>query len=823
MKKEINEHIITTPLEEIMGDRFGRYSKYIIQDRALPDARDGLKPVQRRILYAMNKDGNTHLNKYRKSAKSVGLIMGNYHPHGDSSIYDAMVRLSQDWKSRLPLIDMQGNNGSIDDDPAAAMRYTEARLSSIAQLLLEDIDKDTVNFAPNFDDTELEPTVLPAKYPNLLINGISGIAAGYATNIPPHNLNEVIDATIHRLKYPNCGLDALMKYIQGPDFPTGGIVQGKQGIIDAFNTGKGKIVVRGKVEKTKTRTGQQLIITEIPYEVVKCNLVKKIDDIRLNHDVDGISDVRDESDRLGLKIVIDLKKDVNADLILNYLYKNTDLQVSYNYNVVAIVDKQPKQLSLMAILDSFISHRKEVVIRRSRYDLAKKEERCHILEGLTKCLSILDEVIELIRNSKDKKDAKRGLTNQFGFSEAQSEAIVNLRLYRLTNTDVVSLQDEYKQLLQEMEILRNILDDEKVLINVLIDELKAVKKTYPTKRLSVIEDEISEINISKEQMIADEQVMVTISRDGYIKRVSLRSYGASNNQTTKVKDNDELIGYKEVSTLDNLLFTTNQGTYGYLPVYEIDEAKWKDLGVHLNAKLRIDSEEKIIDAITINDFSANVYLVTVSKHGNIKRTPLSDLKVSRNNKTYMLMKLHSEDEAVASKIVYENESIVLCTRNGYALKYQVSDIPVSSPKSKGVKAMNLNGDVIVGLGVIQNENQNLVVYNEEGYNKRLKLDDIASLTRPAKGQLIHKSLKTNPNYIQLIRVANLNDELVYLGNNNMNILVKELSLLGKDATFSKMFDLGGEDYLMKGIQCLDQSHKKSNDLKSEEKQITLDI
>ncbi len=466
MKKQAQEthhdQILSTPLEEIMGDRFGRYSKYIIQDRALPDARDGLKPVQRRILYAMYTDGNRYDKPYRKSAKTVGLVIGNYHPHGDTSVYDAMVRMSQEWKIRTPQIDMQGNNGSIDDDPAAAMRYTEARLSKISEYLIMDIEKDTVLWAPNFDDTENEPTVLPARYPNLLVNGITGIAAGYATNIPPHNLNEVLDAAIYRIQYPDCSLSELMEYMQGPDFPTGGIVQGKQGIVDAFTTGKGKIMIRSKVEVTQTKTVQQIIVHEIPYEVVKSNMVKKIDDVRLNKKIDGILDVRDESDRNGLRVVIDIKKDADAKLILNYLYKNTDLQVSYNYNVIAIVNKRPKQLGLAAMLDAFIQHRIEVVQRRSQYDLDKKTARCHILDGLIKAISVLDEIIALIRSAKDKADSKKKIMERFAFSEAQAEAIVSMRLYRLSNTDVTLLMEEHETLLKEIEQLQNILSSEKL-------------------------------------------------------------------------------------------------------------------------------------------------------------------------------------------------------------------------------------------------------------------------------------------------------------------------------------------------------------------------
>ena len=582
-----HRQIIETPLEEIMGDRFGSYSKYIIQDRALPDARDGLKPVQRRILYAMYTDGNRFDKGYRKSAKTVGLVIGNYHPHGDTSVYDAMVRMSQDWKIRSPQIDMQGNNGSIDDDPAAAMRYTEARLSKISEYLLMDIEKDTVSWSLNFDDTDYEPTVLPARYPNLLVNGITGIAAGYATNIPPHNLGEVIDAVIYRIQFPDSSVEELMEYVQGPDFPTGGIVQGKQGIIDAFTTGRGKIMVRSKTEIVQAKTCQQIIITEIPYEVVKSNMVKKIDDVRLNKKIDGIMDVRDESDRNGLRVVVDIKKDADAKLILNYLFKNTDLQVSYNYNVIAIVNKRPMQMGLVQMLDAFIAHREEVVVRRCQFDLKKKQQRCHILDGLIQAISVLDEVIALIRSSKDKADSKNRLMERFSFTEAQAEAIVTMRLYRLSNTDVTLLKEEHDTLEREISELKEILANDKLLKRLIIKECKEVKKEFPTQRLTRIEAEIEEIVIDKVSMIASEQVMFTLSKDGYAKRVSLRSYNAANDAATGVKEGDRLIGSCEVNTLDHILFFTNRGTYGYLNVYEAEEAKWKDIGSHINNAIRI--------------------------------------------------------------------------------------------------------------------------------------------------------------------------------------------------------------------------------------------
>ena len=557
-KQTIEEHILHDNLEDIMSDRFARYSKYIIQERALPDARDGLKPVQRRILYAMYEDGNTFNKPYRKSAKTVGNVIGNYHPHGDISVYEAMVRLSQNWKITNPLVDMQGNNGSIDDDPAAAMRYTEARLSEISSYLLEDIDKDTVEWAPNFSDEKLEPTVLPARYPNLLTNGITGIASGYATNIPPHNLNEVVDACIYRIQHANCTLEELMQFVKGPDFPTGGIVMGLDGIKQAFQTGRGKVMVRSKVRIEQTRTIQQIVIYEIPYDVVKSQMVKKIDEIRLNKKIDGLLDVRDESDRTGLRVVIDVKKDIDTEQILNYLYKNTDLQVSYNYNMIAIVDKAPVQMSLADSLDAFIKHREDVVLKRSKFDYEQKSKRAHIVDGLIRAVSIMDEIIHLIRQSKNKADAKKNLIERFDFSEQQAEAIVTMRLYRLTNTDVKELKQEQSLLKKEMKRLHAILTDVNTLHQVLIEELEEINAKIHTPRLSEIQAKVQEIVIDKRAMVADEMVMVPITRDGYIKKVSMRSYNASNTDPTGMKDSDSVLAYGSCSTLDTLLFFTNR-------------------------------------------------------------------------------------------------------------------------------------------------------------------------------------------------------------------------------------------------------------------------
>ncbi len=787
-KQTIEEHILHDNLEDIMSDRFARYSKYIIQERALPDARDGLKPVQRRILYAMYEDGNIFNKPYRKSAKTVGNVIGNYHPHGDSSVYEAMVRLSQNWKITNPLVDMQGNNGSIDDDPAAAMRYTEARLSEISSYLLEDIDKDTVEWAPNFSDEKLEPTVLPARYPNLLTNGITGIASGYATNIPPHNLNEVVDACIYRIQHANCTLEELMQFVKGPDFPTGGIVMGLDGIKQAFQTGRGKVMVRSKVRIEQTRTIQQIVIYEIPYDVVKSQMVKKIDEIRLNKKIDGLLDVRDESDRTGLRVVIDVKKDIDTEQILNYLYKNTDLQVSYNYNMIAIVDKAPVQMSLADSLDAFIKHREDVVLKRSKFDYEQKSKRAHIVDGLIRAVSIMDEIIHLIRQSKNKADAKKNLIERFDFSEQQAEAIVTMRLYRLTNTDVKELKQEQSLLKKEMKRLHAILTDVNTLHQVLIEELEEINAKIHTPRLSEIQAKVQEIVIDKRAMVADEMVMVPITRDGYIKKVSMRSYNASNTDPTGMKDSDSVLAYGSCSTLDTLLFFTNRGTYGYLPVYEIEEGKWKDLGSHLGNYIKIDSNEKIIQAYFLRSFNPNVQVIMASQFGMIKRSRLSDFEVSRNNKSMVCMKIGSMDQVVSVTLSYSPEdSIAVVSQQGYALQYSAQEVAMMTLRTKGVKAMNLGKeDCIADVTILQADKQVLLV-GDKAQMKRLKVEEIAQLKRPAKGNRLYKWVKSNPVYVKSIYAAEANQGFDLMSEDPIHFESKDISLMNTSATFSTPF------------------------------------
>ena len=766
---------IIMSLETIMGDRFGKYSKYIIQDRALPDVRDGLKPVQRRILYSMYKEGNLHSKPYRKSAKTVGNVIGNYHPHGDTSVYDAMVRLSQDWKMRAPLVDMQGNNGSIDNDPAAAMRYTEARLAPIAEELLQDLDKDTVLMSLNFDDTEYEPTVLPAAYPNLLVNGATGISAGYATEIPPHNLEEVIDATIYRIKHPKCTLEKIMDYIKGPDFPTGAIVEGKQGILSAFKTGKGKVIVRSKTEIVEEKNMNKIVISEIPYEVNKSELVRKIDEIRFNRHVDGIIEVRDESDRSGLRIVVDLKKDISVQNTLNYLYKNTDLQKNYNYNMVAIKDKRPVLMGILEILDGYIAHQIDVVTRSCQYDLNKANNRKHIVEGLIKAISILDDVVKTIRQSKDKADAKKNLIAKYDFTEKQAEAIVMLQLYRLTNTDIVTLENENKQLDEQITYLQSILKSESVLHKVIIDRLNSVKKKYPMPRLSKIRDEIQEIKIDEQAMILSEDTNVSITRDGYIKRISTRSLKASEGTPFGKKENDYLVALYKANTLDHLLLFTDAGNYLFVPVYKIDEFKWKDAGKHISYLIKLNSNEKIIGSILVKDFNLPLYVLLATKNGQIKRTALSEFKVSRYTKPLKCIKLKDNDQVIGVKLTNNNQGVVLTTKAGYGILYSEQEVSTVGIKAAGVKAANLKNDELVSLNIFNPmANYSLIVISDENGIKRIKISDITPSSRTKKGVLLYKNPKS--------KIINVKDAKIVDNNQEFSIILNDQTVYSYKAT-----------------------------------------
>ncbi|HDP5829461.1 TPA: DNA topoisomerase IV subunit A [Staphylococcus aureus] len=750
----MSEIIQDLSLEDVLGDRFGRYSKYIIQERALPDVRDGLKPVQRRILYAMYSSGNTHDKNFRKSAKTVGDVIGQYHPHGDSSVYEAMVRLSQDWKLRHVLIEMHGNNGSIDNDPPAAMRYTEAKLSLLAEELLRDINKETVSFIPNYDDTTLEPMVLPSRFPNLLVNGSTGISAGYATDIPPHNLAEVIQATLKYIDNPDITVNQLMKYIKGPDFPTGGIIQGIDGIKKAYESGKGRIIVRSKVEEETLRNGRkQLIITEIPYEVNKSSLVKRIDELRADKKVDGIVEVRDETDRTGLRIAIELKKDVNSESIKNYLYKNSDLQISYNFNMVAISDGRPKLMGIRQIIDSYLNHQIEVVANRTKFELDNAEKRMHIVEGLIKALSILDKVIELIRSSKNKRDAKENLIEVYEFTEEQAEAIVMLQLYRLTNTDIVALEGEHKELEALIKQLRHILDNHDALLNVIKEELNEIKKKFKSERLSLIEAEIEEIKIDKEVMVPSEEVILSMTRHGYIKRTSIRSFNASGVEYIGLKDGDSLLKHQEVNTQDTVLVFTNKGRYLFIPVHKLADIRWKELGQHVSQIVPIEEDEVVINVFNEKDFNTDAFYVFATQNGMIKKSTVPLFKTTRFNKPLIATKVKENDDLISVMRFEKDQLITIITNKGMSLTYNTSELSDTGLRAAGVKSINLKAEDFVVMTEGVSENDTILMATQRGSLKRISFKILQVAKRAQRGITLLKELKKNPHRIVAAHVV----------------------------------------------------------------------
>jgi topoisomerase-4 subunit A len=793
------EKIIDYSLEEIMGERFGKYSKYIIQDRALPDVRDGLKPVQRRILFAMYVDNNTFHKQHRKSAKTVGYVIANYHPHGDTSVYDAMVRMSQSWKQRVQLVDMHGNNGSIDDDPAAAMRYTESRLAKISDELLRDIEKNTVNFSLNFDDTTEEPTVLPARFPNLLVNGAKGIASGYATYIPPHNLNEIIEGVIYRIKHPKSTVENLMEIVKGPDLPTGGIVRNLAGIKEAFTTGSGQFQVVSKTEIIKEKASTNLVITEIPFDVVKSDLVAKIDRLRIDKEVEGIIEVRDESDRQGLRIVIEMRKEANHETIVNYLMKKTDLTAKYNYNVIAISNKKPVLLGLLDVLDYYIAHQYEVITRRTKFDLAKAKDRIHIVEGLIKAVSVIDEVIKSIRSSTDRASSKLNLMNKFKFSDKQAEAIITLQLYRLSSTDITLLQNEAAELKTLVTELNKILDDNSYLKKVLINELSNISKAYKTPRLSTIETDMVEFIIEKKPIIK-EDIYLALTRDGYVKRSSVKSFQASEGALPGYKSGDLIIGYGAANTADHILAFTNQGNYLYIPVFEMLDGKWKDEGKHISHLINIDGVEKIIKAILVKDFREDVNIVLASAKGLIKRTKLSEFVAQRYSRPLSCMNLGKDDELVGVDYADGDSKIVILTDHGRGVSYHESLVSIIGLKAGGVKATKLDSDnKLVGLITLKhNQDFNPYLITDRGGLKIFDAKLIESNNRSNKPSEVFKYFKSVPHHAVGLGIVNDNPNILAITSLNKtkteDISGNKITLLGK--TMQAYFNLDKDEFFI---------------------------
>ncbi len=761
----VEGRILEENLEDIVGERFGRYSKYIIQDRALPDVRDGLKPVQRRILYAMHMLGMAHDKPYKKSARIVGDVIGKYHPHGDSSVYEAMVRLSQDFKMRIPLIDMHGNNGSIDGDPAAAMRYTEARMTEMAEHLLRDIDKRTINFIPNFDDEEYEPIVLPARFPNLLVNGASGISAGYATEIPPHNLEEIVKGVIKRLDHPDCTVEDLLKIIKGPDFPTGAIVQGEEGIKEAFETGRGRIIIKSK---TRIEEGR-IVITEIPYEVNKASLVRKIDEIRLGKKVDGIQEVRDESDKEGLRVVVDIKKGFDSEAVLNFLHRKTDLTKSFNYNMVAINNKRPEQMGILTIFDSYIYHQKEVVTNRSNHDLRRAQKRLHIVEGIIRMLDVVDDVVALIRASKGKADAKSKLIKTFAFSEEQAEAILTLQLYRLSNTDMTALTKEERELKRWIDELNDILHNEDTLKKVIKKELRQAIRDADTVRRSEIEETIEKITFQEQELIQSEQVMVGITKEGYIRQASIRSYKAT--ESANMKDQDAFLFVDEVSTLDTLLLFTAAGNYLYLPVFKIPESRWKELGTHINALLGIELKEEILFISRVSDFNNGRHYLFTTKQNLVKLTPVAEFKALRYNKILKALTLTEGDAVVhVTETNQLDKEVLVAATHGAALRFDLDEIPITSRDAKGVKAMSLAARHTLAASIVLEPGCDLLVLTNRGTLKRIDIDTIEKKRRALKGVPLYRQVKTKP---YLVRDLTMLDAISYKHRATLHVITNK--------------------------------------------------
>ncbi|MCQ2792858.1 MAG: DNA topoisomerase IV subunit A [Bacilli bacterium] len=817
---EIQENIHNETVEEIMATRYATYAKYVIQDRAIPDARDGLKPVQRRIIFSMYKTGNIFTRPTRKSAHTVGEVMGKYHPHGDSSIYEALVRMSQDWKLNNPLIDFQGNNGSINGDPAAAYRYTEARLSQIAEEMVRDIDKETVDMALTFDDTDFEPVVMPARFPNLLVNGSEGIAVALATEIPTHNLCEVIDAVIYRIGHVRVEPIDLMQFIPGPDFPSGGYIYKSKGLEDIYLTGRGRIEIAAKTEIVDNKNEKQIIVSEIPYKSTITNLVYEID--KLIHDkvVSGISEVRDESGRDGLRIAIDLKKEANVEVIHNYLMNKTGLRTSYSANNVAIVNGRPKTLNLLDFIDAFIDHQVDVITRRSNYDLRKSKSRLEVVDGLIKAVSILDDVVDTIRASKDKADAKKNIQEKFNFSEPQSEAIVMLQLYKLSNTDLTTLVNEKKQLESTIDTLNGILQDRKKLDRLLVSDLKAIASKYGKPRKTQIIEKEGSISIDKRDLISKEEIMLAVSRDGYIKYSSIKSYRSSGvNPLPGMKDGDACIYSGKAMTTDYLICFTNVGNFLYIPIHEINENKWKDEGKHINYLISLNPNEKIVRAYVIEKFRDDLFFILVSKYGQIKRLRLSDFSVIRYSKPLMCMKLLQDDEICDVAFSTGNSNIVLFTSDGNSSMFNENGLPSAGMKSGGVKAFSHLGKATISAIKTydaDNTKGKVILLTDKGCVRIYDITNTNLTNRLGKTSIVFRSFKNEPHELIYVKKLDTNCEktLIRVLNNIkevVDIVVDDYHVTPIDRYAKMTIDMPkklslqipfieGDDYISKDIE-----------------------
>ena len=761
----LSNQIIEQSFAELMGKRFSDYANLVILSRAIPDARDGLKPVQRRILYAMYQEGNTHDKPYRKSAKTVGYVMGTYHPHGDTAIYETMVRMAQWWKMGQVLIQGHGNFGSLDADPPAAMRYTESRLSALASEMLRDIEKDTVTFIPNYDNSAQQPAVLPSRFPNLLVNGASGIAVGFATDIPTHNLGEVIDAAIAQMKDPRIRLDELMQYVKGPDFPTGGIVQGISGIRKAFETGRGQFIIRARthVEEPKGSKVKKIVVSEIPYEVVKSKLVGQIDELVMERKIEGALAVRDETgrkeaDQKKVRIVIDIRKEADEQAILNYLYKNTDLQIYYNYNMNVIHEGTIRQMGLKELLGAYIDHQKEVVTRRSQYDLDKKLNREHVVQGLIQAKSILRQIVDTIMDSEDRADTKRNIMQKYGFTEIQADAILSIQLASLTRLDIVKLEKELAALEKEIAELREILGSEKRLIQVITQELRDIKKKYAEERRTEIQGEIEEIKVDLAMQINAEDCIVTLTNEGYIKRTSPRSFKSMGGtiETCGVKDGDRVRHFVEANTSHTALFFTQDGKYFATLVNSLPDDKWKDIGSALVNVIPLEKQQRVVGFTVVEDFKQPLYVYHVTSSGMIKKTALSEYETNRSSAVVAAKLKSADDEFVSVFVADEAGEFLVATRDGMGIRFPRSEVSATGRASSGVKAIALAaGDKVVSLLPIDEHDQRAFsLVTEEGIVKRTLIADIPLQGRAGKGVQLIRKRKTHPHRLLAINIDN---------------------------------------------------------------------
>ncbi|WP_317371331.1 DNA topoisomerase (ATP-hydrolyzing) subunit A [Helicobacter canis] len=791
--------VVDIHIDDSIKESYLNYSMSVIVGRALPDAKDGLKPVHRRILYAMNDLGANSRAKHKKSARIVGDVIGKYHPHGDIAVYDALVRMAQDFSMRLPLVDGHGNFGSIDGDNAAAMRYTGARMASASEEILRDIDKDTVEFVSNYDDSLKEPDVLPSRIPNLLVNGSSGIAVGMATSIPPHRLDEIIDALVYVVDSPEASLEELLSFVQGPDFPTGGIIYGKQGIIDAYRTGRGRIRVRAKTHIEKTKTKDIIIIDEIPYQVNKAKLVEQISELARDKVIEGIAEVRDESDKEGMRVVIELKKDAMSEIVLNNLYKSTTMETTFGIILLAINNKEPKIFTLLELLNIFISHRKTIVIRRTIFDLEKAKARAHILEGLKIALDHIDEVIALIKASANTEEAHDGLMEKFGLSSLQAKAILEMRLQRLTGLERDKIEQEYAELLKQIEYLTSILKSEEKLKEIIKEELLEVKEKFSSPRLTQIEEDYDAIDI--EDLIPNEPVVVTMSHRGYVKRVLLKTYekqhrGGKGKISGNTHEDDFIESFFIANTHDTILFITNKGQLYWLKVYKIPEAGRTAIGKAVVNLINIQPDEKIMATITTKDFNSDKSLVFFTKNGIVKRTNLSEYSNIRSVGVRAI-NLDENDELVSARIItQEIKELFIATHKGMCIRFSVNDIREIGRVSRGVTGIRFKeqDDCVIAATTIGSDNDKLLTVSEQGIGKQTLAGEYRLQSRGGKGVIVMKLTNKTGNLVSIVNVNDENMDLMVLTTKGKMIRVDTDAIreAGRNTSGVKIVNVGSE-------------------------------